>query len=170
MANVDEKVMAMVEAELAKNPDTGSSDLFEMAKAEEPSIGELSLRQFHARYPLQVKRRAAAAASAAPGKKAASKKARSRKAASKKAPTKTKAAKKTKAVREKPEPKAAARGGRRRRGLLGRREPLDPREAVRGILMRFATELASADAKADVVKVLAGADRYVDEVIDATAS
>ena len=36
--------------------------------------------------------------------------------------------------------------------------------------MKFATELASADAKADVVKVLAGADRYVDEVLEAAGS
>lgn len=47
----------MVERELAATPDTSTSDLFEKAKAVDPGMKELSIRQFHARYPLQVKRR-----------------------------------------------------------------------------------------------------------------
>ena len=47
----------MVERALADAPDTTTSELFEKAKTLDPSMKELSVRQFHARYPLQVKRR-----------------------------------------------------------------------------------------------------------------
>ncbi len=57
MADVNEKVMTMVEKELARKPDTSTTDLHELAKKVDPTIGKLSVRQFHARYPLQVKRR-----------------------------------------------------------------------------------------------------------------
>ncbi len=56
-----DKVMALVERRLAKQPDLETSQLYEEAKKVDPSVGDLTLRQFHARYPLQVKRRLAAA-------------------------------------------------------------------------------------------------------------
>lgn len=59
MANINPKVMEFVENELKANPDARSSDLFEQAKKLEPSVAELSQRQFHARYPLQVHRKMA---------------------------------------------------------------------------------------------------------------
>lgn len=62
MANdTKDKVMALVEKRLAKDPNAETSDLYESAKEVDPAVGDLTLRQFHARYPLQVKRRAAAA-------------------------------------------------------------------------------------------------------------
>ncbi len=155
MANVDAKAMAMVERELEKNPDLGSSDLFEKVKAKHASVADLSVRQFHARYPLQVKRRKGAAAGSK--KRSASKKKSSTKAAPRKRSAKKSAPKKT-----------ATRRSRKRTPAPP--APRNTREAVRGALMRFATELASVEAKADVVKVLAGVDRYVDEVIDAAGS
>lgn len=59
MAETDEKVMALVEREIKKNPDIETSKLYEKAKAANEEIGKLTLRQFHARYPLQVKRKMA---------------------------------------------------------------------------------------------------------------
>ena len=56
MATTNPQVMAMVERELAAAPDTSTSDLFDKAQAMNPAMKELSIRQFHARYPLQVKR------------------------------------------------------------------------------------------------------------------
>lgn len=152
MANVDEKAMAMVEKELEKNPDMGSSDLFEKVKAKHASVADLTVRQFHARYPLQVKRRKGAAA----GTK-------------KRTPSKTKSSTKA-GPRKRAAKKAAPRKSPGRARTPAPPAPRNTREAVRGVLMRFATELASVEAKADVVKVLAGADRYVDEVIDAVGS
>lgn len=123
MAKIDPEVMTLVEYELEKDPGAGSLALFEKAKAAVPAIADLTIRQFHARYPLQVKRRLSAA------------KPRRRK-------------KKT------PSPRPVRRDH-------------DRRVAVRAVLMRFATDLASAEAKAEVVKVLADSDRYVDELIGA---
>ncbi len=126
MAQVEPEVMAFVEKELGKDPDAGSLALFEKAKVAFPSVSELSIRQFHARYPLQVKRRASA------GK-----------------------------------PRRQKKKTERARPAL---RDHDRRIAVRAVLMRFATDLSSAEGKADVVKVLADSDRYVDELIGAANS
>lgn len=58
-APADDKVMELVEKQLRKNPKVSNEELFEKAKGVDPSVGELSLRQFHAKYPLQVKRKLA---------------------------------------------------------------------------------------------------------------
>ena len=58
-ARTGDKVMALVEKHLAKNPKVSNADLFERAKKVDAAVGKLSLRQFHAKYPLQVKRRRA---------------------------------------------------------------------------------------------------------------
>lgn len=59
MAATNEKVMAMVEEEIRKNPDVDTQTLHEKAKKIDKSVGGLSARQFNARYPLQVKRKRA---------------------------------------------------------------------------------------------------------------
>lgn len=51
-----EKVMELVRKELEKNPDAETTELFEKAKKADSTVADLSLRQFNARYPLQVKR------------------------------------------------------------------------------------------------------------------
>lgn len=56
MPAVSEKVMDMVRRELEKNPDVSNDELFQKAVKIDPSVAELSSRQFNARYPLQVKR------------------------------------------------------------------------------------------------------------------
>lgn len=57
MAKAEEKVMQFVKDELKAHPDVETSELFERAKKVDPSVKKLSLRQFNARYPLQIKRR-----------------------------------------------------------------------------------------------------------------
>ncbi|MEX2527685.1 MAG: hypothetical protein WEA09_08620 [Gemmatimonadota bacterium] len=59
MSKADATIMAMVEAELEENPEATATELHEKAKTLSAGVRELSLRQFHARYPLQVKRRKA---------------------------------------------------------------------------------------------------------------
>ncbi|HLU26406.1 MAG TPA: hypothetical protein VKZ58_11950 [Longimicrobiales bacterium] len=59
MAEINPKVMEMVQEEVRKNPDISTTELFEKAKKLDKSIAELSRRAFHARYPLQVKRQLA---------------------------------------------------------------------------------------------------------------
>jgi hypothetical protein len=44
------------------------------------------------------------------------------------------------------------------------------RDAVRQALLRFATELSGAEQRSDLVRVLAGVDGYVDEIVKAAAA
>ena len=62
MAVTDTEVMGWVEEQLQDNPEVTVDELFEGAKILKPDVAELNKRQFHARYPLQVKRRASRAA------------------------------------------------------------------------------------------------------------
>lgn len=57
----DDKVMRVVEELLQKTPDMPVDQLYEHAKKASSKIGELNLRQFNARYPLQIKLRQARA-------------------------------------------------------------------------------------------------------------
>lgn len=129
MANSDEKVYAAVETALKKNPAASVDELFDMARGVNAAVGKLTKRQFHARYPLQVKRRMN--------------------------PTRR---------RRKTRTGAAPRG--RRAGAKNG----SVRESVRSTFLQFAGDLAGAEARKDVVKVVASVDRYVDEVLKATGS
>ena len=60
MADANGKVMEMVREEIARNPGVRTDELFDKAKKLDKSVTGLSVRQFHARYPLQVKRQLAA--------------------------------------------------------------------------------------------------------------
>jgi hypothetical protein len=185
VAKTNEKVLAAVEAALKKNPDASNAELFVLAKGVSRSIGKLSKRQFHAQYPLQVKRlkklaakpaKAATKAAKPAAKKAAKKKAAKaapKKAAAKKAAPKKAAAKKAprksaKKVIRTAITRAAKRatGPRRPRATAG----ASGREEVRATLLSFASDLAAAEARADVVRVVASVDRYVDRVMKATGS
>ncbi len=59
MADVNAKVMKMVEDEIGKNPNVTTAELYEKAKKIDKGMEKLSARQFNARYPLQVKRKMA---------------------------------------------------------------------------------------------------------------
>ena len=59
-------VMEFVERTLEADPNVANADLFAGAREIDPSIAELSGRQFHAKYPLQVKARLARAAAPEP--------------------------------------------------------------------------------------------------------
>lgn len=56
MAETNTKVMALVEKEIRKNPEVTNEELFEKARKVDKGVASLSRRQFHARYPLQVRR------------------------------------------------------------------------------------------------------------------
>ena len=62
----DAAVMEYVERTLEANPGIANADLFAGAREIDPSVGQLTGRQFHARYPLQVKARLARAAAPEP--------------------------------------------------------------------------------------------------------
>ena len=125
-ADIDERVMTLVETELEKNPDVSVGDLQRKATEILPDIESLSARQFHARYPLQIKRR------------------------------------KNRALRG---IEGLAEGRGTRRGRTGGGKP--DREAIRATFLRFASDLTAAEARKDLVRVLAGVDQYVDRVVRA---
>jgi hypothetical protein len=179
--------MTMVERALAKNPGISVGDLFEKAKKMDPRVATLSRRQFHARYPLQVKRRKggttgakkAKAKKAAP-KRAAAKKATVRKATAKKAAPRKAAAKKATARKAapkkatKPAVKRTRRAAPKRRAA--RKAPVVAaattaapaglnRDVVREQFLRFATELAGAEDRKSVVRVLSGVEKYVERAV-----
>lgn len=131
MAKTDDKVMKFVEDELKKKPDIDVKDLYEQAKKiKSGGVSKLSLRQFNARYPLQVKRRQSQ--------------------------------------------KKGGRSTKRKRSTSRRRRTAPSngkdRDAVRDTLLRFASEVAGAEHRKDLVKVLAEVDKYVDEVLKVAGS
>ncbi len=132
MAEVKPKVMEAVEKAIAENPEIANRELYEMATGMDAEIGELTLRQFNARYTLQVKRKRAAAEG------------RTRK------------------------PRRARKSPTRKTRRTGRAEVSDSssesRDQIRTILLGFASDLAAADDRKDLVKVLANVDRYVNQI------
>ena len=127
MSKADEKVMALVEKELEKNPDATVTELYERAKTAHPSVGQLTHRQFNARYPLQVKRK---------------KSQKTRKRKSRRRSTRTS--------------KSGEINGMQR-------------EKIRAAFLDFATDLTSAEQRSELVSVLAGVDKYVDQVVKAVS-
>ena len=126
MSSTDEKIMAAVQAALDENPAASVDELFERAKTVSSSVADLSKRQFHARYPLQIKRKLTP---------------RKRRKPKKKQPT-------TKG-------KASSVG------------VATAHEGVRRAFLDFASELAAAEARKDVVRVVASVDKYVVEALKA---
>lgn len=153
MADASARILDMVRRELEKNRDVPTEDLFQKAVRIDSSISKLSPRQFHAKYPLQIKRamkrggrrqKSAAAPVGRPrstgGRKGA------RKGARRGRPPKTDRA----ATSSVPAP---ANGG--------------GRDEVRGLLMRFAKVVVAADGKAAMVDVLSEIDGWVDRMVAA---
>jgi hypothetical protein len=194
MARTSDRVMDMVRREVAKNPDVKSGVLYEQAKKVDRSMSSLSLRQFHARYPLQVKRAMALGGGkrrkkpangrrkkpvngrrkGAAGRKAAGasptaatkRKVRRKRTVAKKRPGRP--AKSTK-KRGRPVGSGAVAPQRRRRGP-GRPPAVlvtGERGTVRAVLLEFAGEVVNADSKADMISVISRMDHWVDRVIRA---
>ena len=141
--NVD-KVMQFIEKELKINPKATAKELQQKAKAVSEAVGKLSVRQFHAKYPLQVRRKLA------PKKP--------RRAAAKK-PRRAAAKKPRRAAAKRPS--RAAPKARAARGQVNR-------EAIRNTLMTFAKDVSAAEGKSETIAVLGKLDNYIDAIIRAT--
>jgi len=76
----NERVLALVERELRKNPELTSADLRVKAAKIDPDVGELNGRQFHARYTIQARKRLPKSPGATRRKKPAARKTKPRKA------------------------------------------------------------------------------------------
>jgi hypothetical protein len=168
MAATNPKVMAMIEAELAKDPSISNEALLQKAKKVDRSVGQLSARQFNARYPLQVKRRK-------DGPSAGKKTRRSGKAKSTAAKGAGAKAGKGRTTKTKAKSAANSGGGRGRKKTSGagsgrRAAPSaggGDRDAVRKILLDYARKVSAANSMTDMVDLVMDVDRYVDRVMKA---
>ena len=115
MANVNPEVLDMVVRALQKDPNLRSTELQERAAEMDKSIGNLSGRQFHARYGLQARKRLAGSKRAKKGAKKAGRKT-GRKAARKTAGRKSGARKAAAGASKKPGRKKGRRKTKRGRG------------------------------------------------------
>ncbi len=137
-------VMEYVERTLEANPGISNADLFAGAREIDPSVGQLTGRQFHAKYPLQVKARLAKAAAPKP-----------------KPPPEPEVP--TAEEPTAPDLPSAAGAGDPEAPPTGAGDPL----AVRRLLLDLSRELASAESKAEVIEVMARLDNYVAEIMEA---
>ncbi len=143
-AKKGDKVMQLVETELKINPKATAKELQQKAKAVSAAVGKLSVRQFHAKYPLQVRR------------KLAPKKPR------RAAPKKPRRAAPKKPRRAAPKkPRRAAPTARAARGQVNR-------EAIRNTLMTFAKDVSAAEGKSETIAVLGNLNKYIDAILRAT--
>lgn len=141
-------VMEYVERTLEANPAATNADLFAGAREIDPSVGQLTGRQFHAKYPLQVKARLARAAAPEP-----------RTPPEPKTPPEPEVA----TAEEPTAPDVSAAAGDPKAPPTGAGNPV----AVRRLLLDLSKELASAESKAEVIEVLARLDDHVAEIMEA---
>ena len=186
-ATTDAGVMSWVEAELKSNPRVSVDELIAGAVKLNSEIAELTKRQFHARYPLQVKRAARRAADAAAGIKPRRRRRSAPPAEAAPAPEAEAAA----PAEEAPAPEAApepaaeaapeapaeaapeAAPAPEAEPAAPEAEPAEPeaapagpdREAIRKVLFTFAADIIAAEGTTGVVRVLAALDDYIDQIV-----
>ena len=137
-------VMEYVERTLEANPGIANADLFAGAREIDPTIGQLTGRQFHAKYPLQVKARLARTAAPEP-----------------RTPPEPEVAMANEPTA--PDLSSAGEGDTEEAPPAGTGDPL----AVRRLLLDLSKELASTESKAEVIEVMARLDDYVAEIMEA---
>ena len=143
MADVNQKVLALVRREIEKDPHVSNDVLARKAAAVDRSVRKLSKLQFHGTYRLTVARQLAADGRAPAGRKHARKRARGSVSTGGNIP--------------------GAQTPSRTRNVDA------DRAMVRAALLELAGEVAQAESTSDVVRALSTIDRYVDRVIAATA-
>ena len=143
MADVNQKVLAMVRREIEKNPAVTNDALKKKAAAIDSSVRKLTRLQFHGTYRLTASRALASGdnarrqpAAAGTGKRGAT--------AGTQRP-------------RKPAQVSAATG-----------DGNSHRATVRATLLELAAQVARAESKTDLIGVLGSLDRYVDRVLGAT--
>lgn len=141
MADVNQKVLALVRREIEKDPHVTNDVLARKAAAIDRSVRRLSKLQFHGTYRLTAARQIAADGRERGRQKHARKPARGLATARRNAPP----------------------------GRTASANTAADRAAVRSALIEFAGEVAQAESTSDVVRVLSTIDRYVDRVVKAAA-
>ena len=138
MAERSQAVLDRVAQALREQPGSRSRDLYDLAKEMDPTVGDLTVRQFHASYVLPARR----TAGTAQGQSVA----------------RARGGKKTRQAR-------ATKGAAAKEPRPGAQAPTGDREAIRIVLLRFAADISGAETRSEIVGVLASLDRYVDEIL-----
>jgi hypothetical protein len=146
VAERNQQVMDVIVEELQKDPNADLDTLIARAREVDPSVSDLSRRQFHARYPLQAKRRAGGGGGTKRGG-AKKKQGRKRQATGKQA--------------KKSGTPVAEPTKRRGRRAAGEQAGTD-RESFRSLFMEFAEELAAARTRLEYHRVIRNVDAFVD--------
>ena len=139
----NEDIIARVRELLGKYPELTSRQLFDLAIRMQPSLEEGGIRSFHARYVLPIRREKASAEG------------RIRPRALRK-----------KVARKEAQPAPSSRPGRKRTEMDDQAitDAAAARGRIRGVLLRFARQIAGSKTRADLVDVLANVDNLVDEI------
>jgi hypothetical protein len=150
----EQKVLSMVERELAKDPTVDNKTLQAKAARIDSEFGQMEPRRFHARFPLQVKRRMKAAANAEREK--------TRKTI-KDVTTRDKARRAAKAPAKAPVAKAAPKTNGKK--TTAPRANGVQRDKARKVFYDFAEKLVSAEDRVAVIKLLSRVDSYVEKIL-----
>jgi hypothetical protein len=169
MAERNEQVLERVRQQLNRQSDLGSRQLFEMAQEMDPSMAEMSLPQFHARYVLPIKREQAAQRKGeeAPRQpRKAGRTSRRAEAAGQEEPTsREEPTKQRRRARQAAEP-ARAEAPVPQAAPAAEAQPAQQanRDQIRSVFLEFALEFSQAESKTEIVKVLSKLDRYIDRI------
>lgn len=142
MAKRSPEAQERVREAFEKNPEATTAELQSAAASVEPSIAELSLRQFNAGYVLPLKRARAA------GRKP-------------RATTKRRRAGRERKQEAQDAPREEARARTSTEGGVQA-----DREQVRAVLLDFARDFSEADSRSAIVGVLSDLDRYVNRILN----
>ena len=152
MAERNAQVLELVRAELGQHPEIRSRALYERAQQIDPSVGEGTVQQFHARYVLPVQRERRAGAGSQPAAPAGQRKAGTPKAEAK-SPRGTGARRPT----DTQETQTSAAKSFTTDGA-------SDRERIRSVLLQFAQDMAEAESRSEIVRVLSQLDGYVERI------
>ncbi len=158
-------VLAYVTRVLKRNPGVKNAELFKGACEIDASVAQLSPRQFHAKYPLQVKRRLAPAAEAPrPVAPAVAEPAPAV------APPPAPAVAPPPAPAAAPPPAPAAASPTPAPAAKVPAIGAGDAAAIRGLLLSLARDLANAETQAETIEVITRLDGYVDDIMRAARS
>ena len=150
MAARNDQVIDFVRDELKKDPGLGSRTLYERAQRVDSTVANESLRQFHGRYVLPIKREKGRGGR------------RGRKGPTKAVTAKTARSAPAPVTRERP---VAAKQSPPKRATV-RDDGNAGRDGIRRTLIRFAQEVvAAAESPSRMVDVMGNIEKYVDEVV-----
>lgn len=170
---IDEDVLEMVRRQLDRDPPPSTAALYGRAARINSDIYDLSLRQFHAKYPLRVKReqarreRDAARSGAGPSDGAGA-----GRDDGEAAPVPDDAGRRHLFGGEAADAAPGGDDGRRSgtadgagaRDAAGAAEPEETRERIRGVFLRLAREVAEADRPELLVDVVESLPDRVEEI------